>query len=112
VKSGGRVVVVVILWRAQHDDQAVEDREPVHLWEKKRKKVLVVCSKRFFSSWTFQGEEPLDTGGGRVSSLDASSGLLATASASAPALFLGSALCCCGVSCMYEGFTKKNHNQF
>jgi len=33
-------------------------------------------------------------------SLDASSGILATASASAPALFLDSALCCCGVSCM------------
>jgi len=33
-------------------------------------------------------------------SLDASFGLMATASASAPALFLGSALCCGGVSCM------------
>jgi len=33
-------------------------------------------------------------------SLDASSGLQAAASALAPALFLGSALCCCGVSCM------------
>jgi len=42
----------------------------------------------------------LDTGGGRVLSLDASFGLLATASASALALFLGSALSCCGVSCM------------
>jgi len=47
-----------------------------------------------------QGEEPCDTGGGRIFSLDASFGLLATASASAPALFLDSALCCCGVSCM------------
>jgi len=54
----------------------------------------------FLLSKSFQGEEPLDTGGGRVFSLDASFGLLATASASAPALFLGSALCCCGVSCM------------
>ena len=36
----------------------------------------------------------------RVFSLDASFGLLATASASALALFLGSALCCCGVSCI------------
>jgi len=51
-------------------------------------------------SRTFQGEEPLDTGGGRVFSLDASFGLLATASASALALFLGSALSLCGVSCM------------
>jgi len=41
-----------------------------------------------------------DTGGGRVFSLDATSGLLATASASALALFLGSALSLCGVSCM------------
>jgi len=47
-----------------------------------------------------QGEEPLDTGGGRVFSLAASFGLLATASASALALFLGSALSFCGVSCM------------
>jgi len=38
--------------------------------------------------------------GGRVFSLDASFGLLATVSASVPALFLGSALRCCGVSCM------------
>jgi len=38
-----------------------------------------------------------DTGGGRVFSLDASFGLLATASASALALFLGSALSFCGV---------------
>ena len=38
--------------------------------------------------------------GGVLAKLDASFGLLATASASAPALFLGSALCCCGVSCM------------
>jgi len=45
-------------------------------------------------------EESLDTGGGRVFSLDASFGFLATASASAPALFLGSAHCCCGVSCV------------
>jgi len=36
----------------------------------------------------------------RVFSLDASFVLLATASASAPALSLDSALCCCGVSCM------------
>jgi len=49
---------------------------------------------------TFQGEETLDTGGSRIFSLDASPGILATASASALALFLGSALCCCGVSCM------------
>jgi len=49
---------------------------------------------------TFQGEEPLDIGDGRVFSLDASFGLLATASASALALFLGSALSSCGVSCM------------
>ena len=49
---------------------------------------------------TFQGEEPLDTGGGRVFSLDASFGLLATASASALELFLDSALSFCGVSCM------------
>jgi len=47
-----------------------------------------------------QGEEPLDTGGGRVFSLDASFGLLATASASALALFLCSALSFYGVSCM------------
>jgi len=40
------------------------------------------------------------TGGGRVSSLDASFGILATASASALALFLGSAISFCGVSCM------------
>jgi len=38
--------------------------------------------------------EPLYTGGGRVFSVDASFGLLATASASALALFLGSALSC------------------
>jgi len=35
-------------------------------------------SDDFLLSRTFQGEEPLDTGGGRVFSLDASSGLLAT----------------------------------
>jgi len=40
------------------------------------------------------------TGGGRVFSLDASFGLLATASASALALFLGSAFSSYGVSCM------------
>jgi len=51
-------------------------------------------------SRTFQGEEPLDTGGGRIFSLDASFGLLANASASALALFLGSALSLCGVRCM------------
>jgi len=51
-------------------------------------------------SRTFQGEEPLDTGGGWVFSPDASSGLLVTASTSALALFLGSALSFCGVSCM------------
>jgi len=51
-------------------------------------------------SRTFQGEEPLDTGGGRIFSLDASFGLLATASASTLALFLGSALSFCGVSWM------------
>jgi len=60
--------------------------------EKKRK------SDDFSSIEDLIGEEPLDTGGGRVFSLDAAFGLLATASASAPALFLGSALCCCGVS--------------
>jgi len=38
-------------------------------------------------SRTFQGEEPVDTGGGRVFSLDAAFGLLATASASALELF-------------------------
>jgi len=48
----------------------------------------------------FLGEEPLNTGGSRIFCLDVSFGLLATASASAPALFLGSALCWCGVSCM------------
>jgi len=44
-------------------------------------------SDDFFFSRTFvQGEEPLDTGGGRVFSLDASFGLiLATATASASA---------------------------
>jgi len=42
----------------------------------------------FILSGSFQGEEPLDTGGGRVFSRDASFGLLATASASALALFL------------------------
>jgi len=47
-----------------------------------------------------QGEEPLETGGGRVFSLNASFGLLATANASALALFLSSALSCCRVSCM------------
>jgi len=41
-----------------------------------------------------------DTGGGRVFSLHAFFGLLATASASALALFFGSALSSCGVSCM------------
>jgi len=50
--------------------------------------------------YTFQREEPLDTGGGRVFSLDASFGLLANASASALAQFVGSALSSCGVSCM------------
>ena len=40
------------------------------------------------------------TGGGRVFSLDASVGLLATASASALAMCFGSALSSCGVSCM------------
>jgi len=49
-------------------------------------------------SGTLQGEEPLDTGGGRVFSLDASFGLLATASAPALALFHGSALSFCGAS--------------
>jgi len=44
-----------------------------------------------------------NNGGGRVLSLDTSFGLLETASASAPALFLGSALCCCGVNCMICG---------
>jgi len=58
-------------------------------------------------SRTFQEEEPFDTGSGRVFSLDASFGLLATASASALALFLGSALCCCGVSCMTWEIRKK-----
>jgi len=47
-----------------------------------------------------QGEEPPDTGGGRVFSLDASFGLLATVSASALAQFFDSALSSCGVSCM------------
>jgi len=47
-----------------------------------------------------QGAEPPDTGGGRVFSLDTTFGLLATVSASALALFFGSALCSCGVSCM------------
>jgi len=46
-----------------------------------------------------QGEEPPDTGGGPGFSLDASCGLLATVSASALALFFGSALSSCGVSC-------------
>jgi len=41
-----------------------------------------------------------DTGGGWVSFFDASFGLLATTSASALALFLGTALSFCGVSCM------------
>jgi len=45
-----------------------------------------------------QGEEPLDTGGGQVFSLDASFGLLATASAEALAMLLDSALSFCGVS--------------
>jgi len=45
----------------------------------------------FLLSRTFQGKYSLDTGGGRVFSLDASIGLLATASTSALALFLGSA---------------------
>jgi len=45
-------------------------------------------------------QEPPDTGVGRVLSFDASFGLLATASASALALFLGSALGSCGVGCM------------
>jgi len=54
----------------------------------------------FLLSKSFQGEEPLDTGGGRVFSLDASFGLLATASASVLARFLGSALSVCGASCM------------
>jgi len=45
-------------------------------------------------------QQNINTGGGRVFFLDASFGLLATASASAPVLFLGSALCYCGVSCM------------
>jgi len=58
-------------------------------------------------SRTFQREEPLDTGGGRVFSLDVSFGLLATASTSAPALFLGSALCWCGVSWMIWRDKKK-----
>jgi len=40
-------------------------------------------------------------------SLDASFGLLATASASALALFLGPALCCCGVSCLICEISKK-----
>ena len=36
-----------------------------------------------------------------------------TASASAPAMFLDSALCCCGVSCMaWEIYTKKRHQIF
>jgi len=53
--------------------------------------------KEFFYRGPYQGEEPLDTGGCRVFSLDASFGLLVTANASALALFLDSALCCCGV---------------
>jgi len=60
--------------------------------------LMIDALTTFLLSRTFQGEEPLDTGGGRVFSLDACIGLLAPASASAPALFLGSALCCCGVS--------------
>jgi len=56
---------------------------------------------------TFQGEEPLDTGYGRVFSLDASFGLLATASASALTLFLGSALSFCGASRMTERVSTK-----
>jgi len=43
--------------------------------------------KIFLLSRTFQGEDPPDTGGGRVFPLDASFGLLATISASAPAHF-------------------------
>jgi len=35
-----------------------------------------------------------------IPKIDASSGLLTTASASAPAMFLDSALCCCGVRCV------------
>jgi len=45
-------------------------------------------------------KEPPDTGGGRVFSLDATSGLLATTSASALTLIIGSTLSSCGVSCM------------
>jgi len=57
---------------------------------------LALCSSR----GPIREKKTLDTGGGRVFSLDASFGLLATASASALALFLGSALSFCGVSCM------------
>jgi len=45
-------------------------------------------------------KEPPDTGGGRVFSLDATSGLLATTSASALTLIIGSALSFRGASCM------------
>jgi len=47
-----------------------------------------------------QGEEPPGTAAVRVFPLDASFGLLATISASALALFFGSALSSCGVSCI------------
>jgi len=53
-----------------------------------------------------QGEQspvatnPLDTGGGRVFSLDACFGFLANASAWALAIFIGSALSWYGVGCM------------
>jgi len=67
---------------------------------RKRKKDDECRSDVILFSRMFQREELFDTGGGRVFSLDASFGLLANASASALAMFLGSALSLCGVSCM------------
>jgi len=52
-------------------------------------------------------EEPVYTKHGRVFSLDASFGLLATASGSALALFLGSALSFCGLRCMICEINRK-----
>jgi len=45
-------------------------------------------------------DQGIGLNGSVIVSLDASFGLLTTASASALALFLGSALSSCGVSCM------------
>jgi len=78
-------------WRGRIGFQQTEVSEPNSSQNQKCRLLTMDARTIFLLSRTFQGKYSLDTGGGRVFSLDASIGLLATASTSALALFLGSA---------------------